>query len=222
RALRAWSWALRSLSALFRWLGGSASFVKTAGRGAAPAWSNGFSSRAGPPEMAVGGLVLWGVHARVIAIKHISEDRHSTLRALEGFIVVAFCIGSALYGATQILYYALARGLGVSNPGNAGTNLMAELANPGSLLLVYGIAWVLIRRRLARDAGTQEADRQAAIRRLYTNLASLISLAAWAYGAFGLLATLAKLAEAPIIGVAAPDWKDPLSLSVTLLIVGAA
>ena len=127
-----------------------------------------------------------------------------------------------MYGATQILYYALARGLGVSNPGNAGTNLMAALANPGSLLLVYGIAWVLIRRRLARDAGTQEADRQAAIRRLYTNLASLISLAAWAYGAFGLLATLAKLAEAPIIGVAAPDWKDPLSLSVTLLIVGAA
>jgi len=99
---------------------------------------------------------------------------------------------------------------------------MAALANPGSLLLVYGIAWVLISRRLARDAGTQEADRQAAIRRLYTNLASLISLAAWAYGAFGLVTTLAKLAEAPIIGVAAPDWKDPISLSATLLIVGAA
>jgi len=220
--LRRWYMYIALLVGLLTLLGGTASLLQIAWTRLALDSSERFYSLAGPAGMAVGGLVLWGVHARVIAIKHISEDRHSTLRALEGFIVVAFCIGSALYGATQILYYALARGLGVSNPGNAGTNLMAALANPGSLLLVYGIAWVLISRRLARDAGTQEADRQAAIRRLYTNLASLISLAAWAYGAFGLLATLAKLAEAPIIGVAAPDWKDPLSLSVTLLIVGAA
>src|SRR5206468_7933771 len=89
-------------------------------------------------------------------------------------------------------------------------------------LLVYGIAWVLISRRLARDAGTQEADRQAAIRRLYTNLATLISLAAWGVGAAWLLATLAEQAEAPIIGVKAADWRDPLSISVTLLIVGTA
>jgi hypothetical protein len=36
------------------------------------------------------------------------------------------------------------------------------------------------------------------------------------------LATLAEQLEAPIIGVAPPDWKDPVSLSATLLIVGAA
>src|SRR5439155_1632735 len=58
--------------------------------------------------------------------------------------------------------------------------------------------------------------------RLYTNLAALISLAAWAYGAGLLLWTLAGLIEAPIIGVNAADWKDPVSLSITLLVVGGA
>jgi len=171
----------------------------------------------------ISGAVLWGVNARVIAVKHISEDRHSTLRALEGFIAVAVSIGTALFGASQILYYALARALGVPNPGNAGSDVLAALAGPGSQLLVYGVAWVLISRRLARDAGTQEADRQAGIRRLYTNLAALISLAAWAWGAGSLLWTLFEQLEAPIIGVrAGSDWKDSISVSITLLVVGGA
>src|SRR5207249_9881026 len=135
---------------------------------------------------------------------------------------VAFSIGAALFGATQILYYALARAMGVSDPGGAGTNLLAAVATPGSFLVVYGVAWFLVRRRLARDAGTQEADRQAGVRRLYTNLAALISLGAVGYGAAALLATLSEQLEAPIIGIKAPEWKDPVSLSVTLLIVGAA
>jgi hypothetical protein len=175
-----------------------------------------------PAGSALAGAVLWGFHARAIAVSHLSDDRHSTLRALEGFVAVAISIAIALFGATQILYYALARGLGVSNPGGAGSNLLAALATPGSLLLVYGVAWFLTRRRLARDARAQEADRQAGVRRLYNNLASLISLGAMAYGAGALLATLAEQLEAPIIGVTPPDWKDPVSLSATLLIVGAA
>ena len=175
-----------------------------------------------PAGSVLAGALLWGFHARTIAANHISDDRHSTLRALEGFIAVAISIATALFGATQILYYALARVLGVSNPGGAGTNLLAALAGPGSFLLVYGVAWFLIRQRLARDARTQEADRQAGVRRLYTNLATLISLGAWSYGAAVLLATLLVTAEAPIIGITSPDWKDPISLSLTLLVVGAA
>ena len=175
-----------------------------------------------PAASALAGAALWGFHARAIATSHLSDDRHSTLRALEGFIAVAVSIATALFGATQILYYALARGMGVTDPGGAGTNLLAALATPGSLLLVYGVAWFLIRQRLARDAGTQEADRQAGVRRLYTNLAALISLGAWGYGAATLLGTLLIQAEAPIIGVTAPDWKDPVSLSLTLVVVGAA
>src|SRR5207237_10417013 len=123
------------------------------------------------------------LHARPTAVSHQPDDRLSTRPAIDGFISVAISIATALFGATQILYYALARAMGVSDPGGAGTNLLAALATPGSLLLVYGVAWFLVRRRLARDAGTQEADRQAGVRRLYTNLAGVISLGAWGYGA---------------------------------------
>lgn len=181
-----------------------------------------FLSLAGPMGLIVGGAVVWAVHARVIAQEHVTQDRHSTLRALEGFIAVAVCIATALTGASQILYYLLARALGVSNPGDAGTNLLAAAAAPASQVLVFGVAWFLVNRRLMRDAGTQEADRQAAIRRLYTNLAALISLAAWASGAGWLLWTLGEQLEAPIIGVKANDWRDPLSTAVTLLAVGGA
>jgi hypothetical protein len=170
----------------------------------------------------IAGALLWAVHARVIAIRHSSEDRHSTLRAVEGFIALAVSIATALIGASQILYYALARVLGVPNPGNAGNDVLAAVSTPGSQLLVYGVAWVLVSRRLARDAATQEADRQAGIRRLYTNLAALISLAAGATGAGWLLWTLLEQVEAPLIGVRAGDWKDPISISITLLVVGAA
>ncbi len=172
--------------------------------------------------LAVAGAVLWGFHARTIALRYVADDRHSTLRALQGFIAVAVGIASALVGASQILYYLLARVLGVDNPGGVGnSDVLAGLAMPASLLVVYGAAWILVRRRLARDAGTQEADRQAGIRRLYTNLACLVSLAAWAIGAGGLLWTLAEQLEAPLIGVTASSWKDPVSLWVTLLVVGA-
>jgi len=169
----------------------------------------------------IAGLLVWGFHARTVAQSLVAEDRHSTLRALQGFIAVGVSIATALYGGSQILYYALARALGVDNPGGAGNDTLGALAAPASLLLVYGTAWFLVRRRLAQDAAAQEADRQAGIRRLYTNLATLVSLAAWAIGAGGLLWTLAEQVEAPIIGVTAGDWKNPVSQWLTLLIVGA-
>jgi hypothetical protein len=101
-------------------------------------------------------------------------------------------------------------------------NVVAALGGPGSQFLIYGAAWILMRRRLARDAVSQEADRQAGIRRLYTNLAALVSLVAWTVGAGGLLWTLAEQAEAPLIGVTPGAWKDPVSLWGTLLVVGLA
>jgi hypothetical protein len=180
-----------------------------------------YSYLASPAGEAIAGALLWGFHARAIAVSHLSEDRHSTLRALEGFIAVAVSIATALVGASLILYYLLARVLGVNNPGGAGDNVFAAAAGPGSLVLVYGVAWFLIQRRLARDANTQEADRQAGIRRLYVNLVGLVSLGAWAIGLGGLLWTLAEQIESPLIGVTAPDWKDPVSRFATLLVVGA-
>jgi len=177
------------------------------------------SSSAG---LLVGGLLLWGFHAQVLATRHLDDDRKSTLRAVEGFIAVGVCIVVALIGASQILYYGVARALGVENPGGLGNDILAGLAQPASNVLVYGPAWFLIRRRLALDAASGEAARQAGMRRLYTNLVALVSMGALAVGAAILLGALAQAAEAPIIGVPAPDWKDPVSLGLTLLIVGAA
>ena len=172
----------------------------------------------------IAGLLVWGFHARAVAQNHVADDRHSTLRAVQGFIALAVSIAIALFGGSQILYYALARVLGVDNPGGAGNDILGALASPASLLVVYGTAWFLMRRRLARDAETQEGDRQANIRRLYTNLVCLVSLGAWTIGAGGLLWTLAEQVEAPMIGVTAggTGWKNPVSLWLTLLVVGAA
>jgi Domain of unknown function (DUF5671) len=168
------------------------------------------------------GLLLWAFHARVLATRHIEEDRKSTLRAVEGFIAVAVCVVAALVGASQILYYGVARALGIENPGGLGTDLLSGMAQPASYVLAYGSAWFLIRRRLAHDAEAGEAARQAGIRRLYTNLVALVSMGAFGIGAAGLLGTLLERAEAPLIGVGTPSWRDPLSLWITLSIVGAA
>ena len=168
------------------------------------------------------GLLLWGFHARVLATRFLEDDRKSTLRALEGFIAVAVCMVFALVAAAQILYYALARLLGVTNPGNVGSDVIAAMAAPVSVVVVYGAAWFLVRRRLSQDTGSHEVDRQAGVRRLYTNLAALVSMAALGIGAGGVLWSLAEQVEAPLIGVKASDWRDPISLWATLFVVGGA
>jgi hypothetical protein len=219
--LRRWYMYIALLVGLFTMLSGAQSLMQGVwlqARGTVL----GYTSLADQAGLLVGGLGLWGVHARLVSTTYVDDDRTSSLRALEGFIAVAVCMVAALVGASQILYYALARILGISNPGNAGTDLLGALAGPASLLVVYGVAWFLIRRRLSRDTGSHEVDRQAGVRRLYTNLAALVSMAALAIGAAGVLWILAEQVEAPLIGVPAADWKDPISQWITLFIVGAA
>ncbi len=175
-----------------------------------------------PAGQLAGGFLLWAFHARVLVTRFAEDDRRSTLRAVEGFIAVAICIGAALVSASQILYFSVAHILGVANPGGTDNDLLSAFAQPASTMVVYGAAWLLIRRRLAQDAGSGEGARQAGMRRFYTNLAALVSMGALAVGAVGVLGTLLTQAEAQLIGVTASDWRDPLSLWVTLLVVGGA
>lgn len=219
-ALRRWYMYIVLLVGLLVMLSGASSLIEVAWLKARHSSLADYRYMGDSAGLLLAGLVVWGFHSRTIALNHLADDRHSTLRALEGFIAVAVSIAAALVGGSQILYYGLARALGVQHPGGVGDDILAGLAAPASLLLVFGTAWFLVRRRLARDARAQEGDRQAGIRRLYTNLAALVSLGAGAIGASGLLWTLAEQVEAPIIGVNAGDWKDRASLWLTLLAVG--
>jgi hypothetical protein len=219
--LRRWYMYIVLLVGLLATLSGASSLIQALWLRAVNSALGNNTSIGDAASLFLAGLLVWGFHARTVSRRHLADDRHSTLRAVQGFIALAVSIATAVFGASQILYYALARALGVDNPGGAGNDLLGALASPASLLVVYGTAWFLMRRRLAQDAQTQEGDRQADIRRLYTNLAALVSIGAWAIGAGGLLWTLAEQAEAPIIGVTAGDWKNPVSLWLTLLVVGA-
>ena len=220
--LRRWYMYVALFVGLFMMLGGAQGLIRLA-------WLRGLHSpladyqnlSAAAGQLA-GGFLLWAFHARVLVTRFAEDDRRSTLRAVEGFIAVAICIAAALVSASLILYYSAAHILGVASPGGAGNDLLAAFAQPASIMVVYGAAWLLIRRRLAKDAGTGEGTRQAAMRRFYTNLAALVSMGALAVGATGVLGTLLIQGEAQLIGVTAPDWKDPLSLWVTLLVVGGA
>lgn len=220
--LRRWYTYVALFVGLFMMLAGAQEMIQLA-------WLRGLNSSladflplSAPTGSLTGGFLLWAFHARVLATRYIEDDRKSTLRAVEGFIAVAICIALALVSASQIMYFGVARVLGIDNPGGIGGGLLANLAQPASTMVVYGAAWLLIRLRLARDAGSGEAVRQAGMRRLYTNLVALVSMAALAVGAAGLLGTLLVQAEAQLIGVQAPDWRDPVSLWVTLLVVGTA
>jgi hypothetical protein len=221
--LRRWYMYLALLIGTLMLLGGTASLLQDAWWRFTGTPRPYYSlSVAYPVGQMLAGLALWGFHARMISVHHLSEDRHSTLRTLEGFVVVAVSIVVAVVGASMILYYGLARALGVVNPGGvSGQDVLSALGGPASQFLVYGVAWILMRRRLARDAVSQESAWQAGVRRLYTNLAALVSLVAGASGAIVLLWTLAEQVEAPLIGVTPGDWKDFVSFGSTLLVVGA-
>src|SRR5260370_19339904 len=122
--LRRWYMYSLLLVALLWMLAGASNLLELA-------WLKGWHSSLGndrymgdPAGMFLAGLLVWGFHARAISRSHIADDRHSTLRALQGFIVVAVSIGTALFGASQILYYGLARALGVEHPGGVSNDVL--------------------------------------------------------------------------------------------------
>jgi len=169
----------------------------------------------------VTGLAIWGFHFRWTSREPLqSDDRGSTLRAVEGFLVLAGSVALTLIGASQLLYYTLARALGIQQPGGVSGNLLAALAGPGATVLVFGLAWIWTRRQLAADAGETEAARQAGVRRLYTHLVTLLALATLAVGAAGLLWTLSDQVLNSLLGRNVGEWRDRASLFLTLAIVG--
>src|SRR6266851_3335854 len=100
-----------------------------------------------------------------------------------------------------------------------GVLLIALLVMLYSASSLIELAWLRVAKSSLADY--RYLGDPAGLRRLYTNLVALVSRGAWAVGAGGLLWTLGEQAEAPSIGVPAGDWKNPVSLWLTLLVVGA-
>ena len=169
------------------------------------------------------GLLIWGFHSQWTARPPVAaDDQASTLRAVEGFLALAGSVALALFGASQLLYYVLARILGIENPGGISSGIVVALASPVATIIVFGLAWLWIRQQLASDAGQTEARRQAGVRHLYTHLVALLALATLAVGVGGLLWTLSDqlLFRMANQVAGAGEWRDKTSLFVTLIIVG--
>lgn len=181
------------------------------------------ATTAGAPSALVG-LGLWLAHWRwapaAMGQAVLEEDRRATLRTVYLFLGLALVVAGTIVGASQLLYYGLARLLGVSRPGGVGGDLLQAAAGPGSVALVYGIAWAYQRYAVRQDARTAEAPRQIGVRRLYTYLVALVSVSALATGAGGLLWTLGDLATKVDSTVPADWWRERIALYATLLIVG--
>src|ERR1700716_3799966 len=167
------------------------------------------------------GLVIWGFHSQWTARPPIAEDdQRSTLRAVERFLALTGCVALALFGASQLLYYILARLLGIEHPGGVSTNILVALASPVATLTVFGLAWLWIQREPAADAAATEASRQAGVRHLYTHLVAFLALATLAIGAAGVLWTISDQIVNSLLAHPTTDWRDRTSLFVTLILVG--
>ncbi len=180
---------------------------------------------AGSAAAALAGLVVWLWHwqwaPRAAGANALAQDRTSTLRSVYLFLALALAVWWTLSGASQILYYALARALGVDRPGGVGGNLLEAAAWPGSTLAIFGVAWAYQRAAIRRQAREVEAPRQAGVRRVYTYLVALLGLGALCGGVGWLLWTMvdALVAASPAT-YATSWWRDRLAQGAMLAIVG--
>jgi hypothetical protein len=172
-----------------------------------------------PAVVTLIGLGVWLLHARLApgwlpeAAKDDSES--SVLRSVFLFLALAVAVVGTLLGASQLLYYALARALGVSQPGGVGGNLLHAAAGPATVALTYGAAWAY-QRYAARvqAAAFEEASAKAGVARLYRYLVALVSLAVLASGVAGELWAIADLL------ISRDFAADHIALFATMVLVG--
>lgn len=193
-------------------------------------WLSFFAGGGSPTALAGGvasalvGLILWLAHSvllpRSAGRQVVEQDRRSTLLAVYLFLGLVLVVGRALAGASQLLYYALGRLLGIAQPGGVGGDLVQAAAGPAADILVFGIGWAYQRHAIEAQARLVEAPRQASVRRLYTYLVALLGLAAWAVGLGGLLWTAADALTNGDTTHVSGWWRDSAALFATLAIVG--
>jgi hypothetical protein len=168
------------------------------------------------------GMGVWVGHWRLLPARlpesAEAEDGTSVLRSVYLFLTLSVVVASTLVAASQVLYFVVARMLGVEQPAGAGGNLLQVAAGPGSVVLVYGTAWAYQRAAIREQARAfDEAPRQAGVRRLYTYLVALAGLSVLVVGVAGLLWTLA---DAVVVGPGGTGVREQVALFATLAVVG--
>jgi hypothetical protein len=142
------------------------------------------------------------------------------LRSVYLFLGLAVGVVGTLGATSVLLYYSVARLLGVEHPGGMGGSLLQAAAGPVSGIAVYGSLWAYQRAALRRQATAfSEAPRQAGVRRLYTSLVALLALAVLAAGVAGLLWTLGDVLLVPGL-MSGGTWRDQVAAFATLALVG--
>jgi hypothetical protein len=166
-------------------------------------------------------LLHWSLLPRRLTEEAQREDGVSTLRSVYLFLALSVGVIGTLAGASQLLYYAVGRLLGVDRPGGVGGDLLQAAAGPVSVVIAYGVAWAYQRQALRRQAvAFEEAPRQAGIRRLYTYTVALIALGVLATGVAGLLWTLGDVVFNTAAANTGEGWRGNVALFATLAIVG--
>jgi Domain of unknown function (DUF5671) len=173
-----------------------------------------------PAATSLIGLGVWMGHWRVLPSRlpesAAAEDGTSVLRSVYLFLTLGVVVAGTLVAASQVLYYVVARLLGVEHPGGASGDLLQAAAEPASVALVYGTAWAYQRATIRAQARAfDEAPQQAGVRRLYTYLVALVSLSVLVVGVAGLLWTLADV----VVG-SDTTWREQVALFATLAVVG--
>lgn len=166
------------------------------------------------------GLLLWFAHWHILAAREADgDDRRSVLRSVYLFAVLATVVTGTIIGASQLLYYALARVLGVESPGGVSGSLLLAASGPGSILIVYGVGWLYQRMVIRQQVTRADTTRQIGVQRFYTYLVSLVSIYAFAVGVAGIFWIIADAVTRPSYTQAGGWWQEQIALFVTLIIV---
>jgi len=202
---------------------GARGVLETVWRGLAEPSQVGLIGIATPAAAALVGLGLWLVHWRLLPARldptSREADATAVLRSVYLFLALAVGVVGTLVGASQLLYYTVARLLGVDRPGGTGGDLLQAAAEPASAIVVFGCLWAYQRAALRQQAAAfSEAPRQAGVRRLYTSLVSLVALSVLGVGLAGLLWTLGDVLF--VVASSGDTWRDQVALFATLALVG--
>lgn len=170
---------------------------------------------------AIAGLLVWRYHWRWSTTGSEAEsDRRSTLRTVYLLFVIGVSTAVTLFQASQLLFYALSRLLGVAEPGGQSGSLLTLLAGPVSLAVPYGVAW-FVHQRILRDEGrtVETTSHQISVRRFARYLVTLVAVALLTVGIGGVLWIFGDLLTSAITP-SETWWRERLSLYGTMAIVG--